>query len=79
MLINHRRRRHRNLHKAALLNISIFQREGGQSLPVGDHRHWDAPTMMLAERAAAHILGRGLLPAEPAPFYVALNRQSAQR
>jgi choline dehydrogenase len=35
--------------------------------------------MMLAERAADHILGRGLLPAEPAPFYVALNWQSAQR
>jgi choline dehydrogenase len=39
----------------------------------------NAPTLMLAEKAADHILGRGLLPPEDAPFYVAANWQSAQR
>src|SRR6202011_2826364 len=39
----------------------------------------NAPTIMLAEKAADHILGRGMLPAEAAPFYVAPNRRSAQR
>ena len=39
----------------------------------------NAPTIMLAEKAADHILGRGLLPAEDAPFYVAPNWQVGQR
>src|ERR1700726_4288485 len=39
----------------------------------------NAPTIMLAEKAADHILGRGMLPAEAAPFYVAPNWRSAQR
>src|SRR5580700_3785089 len=39
----------------------------------------NAPTIMLAEKAADHILGRGLLPPEDAPFYVAPNWKEAQR
>jgi choline dehydrogenase len=39
----------------------------------------NAPTIMLAEKAADHILGRGLLPAEDAPFYRASNWSTAQR
>jgi choline dehydrogenase len=39
----------------------------------------NAPTIMLAEKAADHILGRGLLPAEEAPFYRASNWNTAQR
>jgi choline dehydrogenase len=39
----------------------------------------NAPTIMLAEKAADHILGRGLLPAEDAPFYQAPNWIAAQR
>ncbi|HTD72114.1 MAG TPA: GMC oxidoreductase, partial [Steroidobacteraceae bacterium] len=39
----------------------------------------NAPTIMLAEKAADHILGRGLLPAEDAPFYRAANWITAQR
>ena len=39
----------------------------------------NAPTIMLAEKAADHILGRGMLPADDAPFYPAPNWQSAQR
>ncbi len=39
----------------------------------------NAPTIMLAEKAADHILGRAALPPEDAPYYVAQNWQSAQR
>jgi choline dehydrogenase len=39
----------------------------------------NAPTIMLAEKAADHILGRGMAPPEDAPFYVAPNWRAAQR
>jgi choline dehydrogenase len=39
----------------------------------------NAPTIMLAEKAADHILGRGMLPADDAPFYRAADWQRAQR
>ena len=39
----------------------------------------NAPTIMLAEKAADHILGKGMLPPEDAPFYCASNWRSAQR
>ncbi len=39
----------------------------------------NAPTLMLAEKAADHIRGKGLLPPQDAPFYVAPNWESSQR
>ncbi len=39
----------------------------------------NAPTIMLAEKAADHILGRGMLPRENLPYYTAPNWQNAQR
>jgi choline dehydrogenase len=39
----------------------------------------NAPTIMLAEKAADHIVGRGMAPPENAPFYVARNWRNAQR
>ena len=39
----------------------------------------NAPTIMIAEKAADHILGRPLLPASDAPYYVAPNWQTSQR
>ncbi len=39
----------------------------------------NAPTIMLAEKAADHIRGRPLLPPDEAPYYLAENWQSAQR
>jgi choline dehydrogenase len=39
----------------------------------------NAPTIMLAEKAADHILGRGLLPPSDAPFFTAPDWREAQR
>jgi choline dehydrogenase len=39
----------------------------------------NAPTIMLAEKAADHILGRGMLAPASAPVYTAPNWRSAQR
>ncbi|MGH8232072.1 MAG: choline dehydrogenase [Steroidobacteraceae bacterium] len=39
----------------------------------------NAPTIMLAEKAADHILGRTLLPAAQLPYYIAPDWQRAQR
>jgi choline dehydrogenase len=39
----------------------------------------NAPTIMLAEKAADHILGRGLLPPDDAPVYRAANWRDLQR
>jgi choline dehydrogenase len=39
----------------------------------------NAPTIMLAEKAADHILGRPLLAPDDAPFYAAANWRTAQR
>jgi choline dehydrogenase len=39
----------------------------------------NAPTIMLAEKAADHIIGRGMLPADDAPYYAAADWQTAQR
>ncbi len=39
----------------------------------------NAPTIMIGEKGADHVLGKGLLPPSNAPFYVAPNWQTAQR
>ena len=39
----------------------------------------NAPTIMLAEKAADHILGKPLLPKANVPVYIAPNWQTSQR
>jgi choline dehydrogenase len=39
----------------------------------------NAPTIMLAEKAADHILGKTMLPPSDAPYYVAPNWERSQR
>jgi choline dehydrogenase len=39
----------------------------------------NAPTIMLAEKAADHIRGRALLPRGHAPYYLAPDWESRQR
>jgi len=39
----------------------------------------NAPTIMLAEKAADHIIGKGMLPPSSAPYYQAANWATSQR
>lgn len=39
----------------------------------------NSPTIMIGEKGADHVLGKGLLPPSNAPFYVAPNWENAQR
>jgi len=39
----------------------------------------NAPTIMIAEKASDHILGKPLLPESPAPYYLASNWETSQR
>jgi choline dehydrogenase len=39
----------------------------------------NAPTIMLAEKAADHILGKAPLPPSDAPYYTAPNWETSQR
>jgi choline dehydrogenase len=39
----------------------------------------NAPTIMIGEKGADHVLGKGLLPPSNAPYYIAADWQSSQR